>query len=336
MLRVYFPLLCTLWLSLPAFAYPTKENIHRNASTNISVYKDVPGPPNLENLVVRRNGEILVTSTATPFIYLITPNTAEAPTAVAQVPNATMLTGIMELRDNVFIVAAADPLSPGSNAVWRLDMDSKDSNNSSTHANPQLSLLARIPYAKQLNGMTRIAKNDTSQILISDSAAGNIIRLDVVTGDHAVVISDPTMLPTSEGINVGVNGIHTWGDQLFYTSLDQGHFARIPISLSSGAATGPADIIVNGTLEFADDFVLSRDGQTAWITENGVFVLIEVDILARTSRVRFNDTLLAATSSAALGQSCSNWDSMYVTGARLDANSTAVEGRVIEVKLDTF
>jgi hypothetical protein len=196
--------------------------------------------------------------------------------------------------------------------------------------------LARIPFAQVLNGMTRLAKNDTSHVLISDSAAGNVIRLNVVTGDYAVVISDPTMLPISDGINVGVNGIHTWGDQLFYISLDQGIFAKIPISLSTGAAKGPADIIINGTLEFPDDFALSRDGLTAWVAENGVFVLMEVDILAKTSRVKFNNTLLASTSSAALGRSCSNWDSIYITGAKLGANGTAVQGRVFEAKLDTL
>lgn len=337
MLRSYLPLLCTLWLPGAVFAYPHSESVHPKASnSSVSIYQDVPGPPNLENLVVRRNGDILVTSYASPSIYRIVPNTSVPSVAVAQIPNATALTGIMELLDNVFIVAAASPKTVGSNSVWKLDMRHEGSKNESVHAPAHLSLLAQIPFAQELNGMTRLAKNDTSHILISDSGAGNVIRLNVDTGEYAVVISDPTMLPKSDGINVGVNGIHTWGDELFYISLDQGIFAKVPISLSTGAAEGPADIIINGTLEFPDDFALSRDGLTAWIAENGVFVLIEVDISAKTSRVKLNNTLLASTSSAALGRSCSNWDSIYITGAELDGNGTAVRGRVLEAKLDTL
>ncbi|KAJ8071194.1 hypothetical protein OCU04_001532 [Sclerotinia nivalis] len=224
----------------------------------------------------------------------------------------------------------------GSNAVWRLDMRPEESKNGNVYASAHLSLSARIPSAQVLNGMTQLAKNDTSHVLISDSAAGNILRLNVVTGEEVVVISDPTMLPRSDGINVGVNGIHVWGDQLFYTSLDQGIFAKVRISLSTGVAKGPVDIILNGTLQAADDFTLSRDGLTAWITEYGEFVLVEVDILSKTSRIALNDTLLASTSSAALGRSCSNLNSIYITGAHLNANGTAVQGRVFEAKLDTL
>lgn len=123
------------------------------------------------------------------------------------------------------------------------------------------------------------------------------------------------MLPQPDGIGVGMNGIHTWGEHLDYASLDQGLFVKVSISLSTGYPTGPVDVIINGTLQGVDDCALSRDGLKAYVTENGQFPLVEINILEKTSHVRFNNTIPGSICSAALGRSCSNWDTIYITGA---------------------
>ncbi|KAF2129199.1 hypothetical protein P153DRAFT_366632 [Dothidotthia symphoricarpi CBS 119687] len=328
--------LATLLLSA-ASAIPSVAALPVGATnlTTVSVYADVPGPKNLENLVVRRNGDMLVTSITSPSIFLISPDNTKAPVAVADVPNTVGLLGIVELEENVFYVVASNETSgPDSNEVWKLNMQQGcTAQNGSAAASGDLSLTARIPTAKQLNGLIRLADNDTTNVLISDSSAGTITRLNVETGAYEVVIEDERFLPTSSGIGVGLDGIRMFEDQLYFTSLDQGFFGSVPISLSTGTATGPIDIIVNGTLLDADDFALSSDGSKAYIAENGQNVIVEVDISSKTNRVLVNNTLLGRTSSVYLGQTRSDSDSLYVTGAKLSANGTAIEGRVLKVAL---
>ncbi|KAL2669764.1 hypothetical protein Neosp_015209 [[Neocosmospora] mangrovei] len=95
-----------------------------------------------------------------------------------------------------------------------------------------------------------------------------------------------------EGYPIGINGIRTHKDKLFFTNTNQGLFAEVPISLSNGRATGPVNVIINGTLVANDDFVLSKDGRRAWIAENGQNTIVEVDVQRRLTgallRVEYN------------------------------------------------
>jgi hypothetical protein len=84
--------------------------------------------------------------------------------------------------------------------------------------------------------------NDTSNLRIADSAAGTVMKLNVTTAAYEMVIRDLMManLPT-RFIQVAIDGVYVYGSDLFYTSLNRGLFAKIPISL----ITGPAEIIAN-------------------------------------------------------------------------------------------
>ncbi|KAJ4355546.1 uncharacterized protein N0V89_003563 [Didymosphaeria variabile] len=216
----------------------------------ISIVREVSGPINLENLFVRQSGDILVTSVSSPSIYQIYPDNTTSPVALAEVPNVTGLLGIAELEKDVFYVVASNlTTSVNSNEVWKLDLRAQALENGTAHDAAQLSLVARFPSALQLNGMTPLANNDTSHVLISDSGAGTISLLNVDTGAYGVVMADTTMSPLSTGFGIGVNGIRMNGNRLFFTSLDQGIFAQVPVSLQTGAATGPVETILNGTLQ---------------------------------------------------------------------------------------
>ncbi|KAH7118135.1 hypothetical protein B0J13DRAFT_570559 [Dactylonectria estremocensis] len=305
---------------------------HTN-DVSVSIVDTIEDTVNLENIAVRRNGDVLVTSVSSSTIFQVSTKNSYPPVAVAQIPSRNATLGIVELEQDIFYVAAADISGSGGseNEIWKLDMRSLRLTEFGKVKHPAtLTLSAKVPNAGLLNGMTRLAGIDNTHILVADSNGGNVIRVNVRTGKVAVVQQHPTMSTIVGELGVGINGIHTFGNNLYYTNLDQKLFARVPISVSDGTATGDVDVISNGTLLNADDFALSRDGTTAWITENGGNALIEVDILSKTTRVAVNSTLLTSISSVAFGRTWSDWNALYVTGALLD-NGASVEGHITRV-----
>ncbi|KAH7144234.1 hypothetical protein B0J13DRAFT_635237 [Dactylonectria estremocensis] len=288
----------------------------------VSIVDTIEETVSLENIAVRRNGDVLVTSVASSTIFQVSTKNAYPPVAVARIPTRNATLGIVELEQDVFYIAAADisGLGGSGNEIWKLDMRSFHLTGHGKVRHPAtLTISAKVPNAGLLNGMTRLAGNDNTHVLAADSNHGKLIR-----------VNHPTMSTIVGELGVGINGIHAFGSSLYYTNLDQKLFARVPISVSDGTATGDVEVISNGTLQNADDFTLSRDGTTAWIAENGGNALIEVDILSKTTRVAVNSTLLTSISSVAFGRTWSDWNILYVTGALLD-NGAAVEGQINRV-----
>lgn len=288
----------------------------RLCKPHLDVMALVPGTRNLENLAVTYDGNVLVTSTSSPSIHYIHLTGHRESLAIAQVPGFAAVTGITETKKDVFYVSSTNLTGAyGTNAIWKLDLRYFQLTDSGEIRRPAvLSFVANIPDARLLNGMTRLSNVDHKHILVSDSTAGTIIKVNVETGKCTTLLQSPLLSPTSTGLGIGVNGIRTLDDRLYFVNLDQGLFASLSLS-STGAAVGDVDVILNGTLQAADDFAISRDGKRAWIAENGRNVLIEVDIPGKTSHVVANSTVLGSTSSVALGQTKRDQNSLYITGA---------------------
>jgi hypothetical protein len=299
------------------------------ASPAVSVFATIPDTPSQENLAVRHDGTILVTSLDSPGVFLVSSRQSNPPVLVAQVPGVNATLGIAELEEDVFYVIASNVtgFTATNNEIWRLDMRSFD-----TTATADLSLVASFPDALVFNGMTRLAKNDTEHILVADSGTGAVVRINVRTGDSAIVISDPTMAPSPSGVGIGINGLHTFDNKLFFVNYDEGTFASVPISLVDGTSAGPVEIIVDGPLLRPDDFALSRDGSKAWIADKATNVLPGVDIAAKTYFVAANSTLLGNDTSVVLGRTPSDMDTLYISSL-LVLDTTVTEGLVIKAVL---
>ncbi len=145
-----------------------------------------------------------------------------------------------------------------------------------------LTLVTNITSAQLLNGMCRLSDYNATTLLIADSQAGRIFKLDADTGSLEILIEDKSLKNSPNGLQVAVNGIHVHGSHLFFTNLNMGIFGRIPISLSTGKPTGPVEVIVRCVQ--GDDFAISRDGTTAWSAMNGQSSLGEVDIPAKSAQ----------------------------------------------------
>lgn len=298
---------------------------HRSSQgATLSVFATVPGTQNLENLAVRGNGDVVVTSSGSPVLHIVS-STGNGVAAIATIPGASGLTGIAQLERDVFYVASANvtgstPIALGTNAVWKVDLREFEVAEDGTISRPaRVSLVANLPSVGLLNGMTRLSPEDTSHLLLSDSALGRVLLLDINTKEHEIIIEDETTAGRPERL-VAVNGLRTHGHELFYVNQVRNLFAKVPISTATGRPNGSPQIIVNGTVPFADDFALSTDGMRAWIALNSQGVIIEVDVLAQTSSVIINSTELGEGSSVALAPGHSTLQHLYVTGSSAAQN----------------
>jgi hypothetical protein len=151
-------------------------------------------------------------------------------------------------------------------------------------------------------------------LLLADSGAGVVVKLNVYTGAHEIIIRDPSMDPQPEGLGVGVNGIHVSGNTLYYTSLDAGTFSATPICPGTGFPTDPAEIIV-GEIVAGDDFVILPTGDKTLITNNSEFTLVLVDIPNKSASIVGNSTLLQAISAIVFGSERGGSMPVYVTAS---------------------
>jgi hypothetical protein len=254
---------------------------------------------------------------------------------VTQIPGVSSIQGIVELEPDIFYVLAQNitglTVIPSTIALWRVDLHQFAVTEDRIVLQPAaIQLVARIPEGVLFNGMCRLSPSDSSNLLISDSMSATITKIDVHTGIYKSVISDPLMEYLPTGLTVGVNGIHVHGQNLFFTNFNQAIFARIPISLQTGAATGPAQVVVNGTA--GDDFILSEDGNKAYLALWGRNEIAEIDIPGRVARVVATSTALEASSAVAWGRGLGDQTSLYVSAGN-SGMGTAMMGTVARVDL---
>jgi hypothetical protein len=321
--------------SATSFGIPSRQ---QQGLYNSKVVFEAPNPTWLEGIAVRHNGQILTTTISGPMLLQVDPSQKRDSIVVAQIPSATGTLGITELEQDVFYLSAGDMSNVTATSlvfpskIWQVDMRPFRVNQQGNVTRPaKISLVADLTNTTFVNTLSRLGPKDHSAILISDSGAGHVLRLDVRTGISSVVISDPTMLSTIPGA-AGVTGIHIHGSELFYANFAATTFFKMPISLTTGMPTGPAMLITNGTL--IDDFTLSRDGKKAYACTNPRGQLIEIDIPGQTFRPVAEG--LNATS-AALGRGRFDRNSVYfVSGGGLDFPLTdpgVSGGRVVKVDL---
>ncbi|KAF2654537.1 hypothetical protein K491DRAFT_693710 [Lophiostoma macrostomum CBS 122681] len=275
----------TLFFSLLSLLYPSQC-----LSTTRLPITNVTSIPNLaENIAVRSNSHLLITSVTTPSIYTLDPSFPNTTTAqFPPIPGANGLGGITELRPDLFVVAAglwnttARRAAHGSAALWYVDFRNSSSTNST---GPLITYLASIPNAIAVNGITTAPGSD-SIVLLAESAAGLIYAVDTAAKPPLVkvAVKSEYFAPEDAEVNpasLGINGIKSWscegeGDEetvgyVYFTGSASRVFGRV--GMGRGAvATGPVEILANltgdGTGDPAsrpDDFALDTKGR-AWVS----------------------------------------------------------------------
>lgn len=185
--------------------------------------------------------------------------------------------------------------------MWKLDLQNGLANSTK---------ITTIPEAVLLNGVTTLGENGS--ILVADSGAGVVYRVDTKSGKYAIVLDDPTMKQAVNAtLQIGINGLHIRDKYLYYTSSTQGIFARIPIH-PNGTAAGAAQIIAHNGLD--DDFTFDRAGN-AYVATNSENTLQKITPAGNVTVVagNINSILLAGSTAAQFGRTAEDSSVLYVT-----------------------
>ncbi|KAH7071821.1 hypothetical protein BKA63DRAFT_492492 [Paraphoma chrysanthemicola] len=305
--------------------------LHRPVSAQqypITVLREFPRPTWLDSSAVRHNGDILISSATGSEIYLVKPRRPTTYSTVVTIPNANGANGIAEMERDLFYINAGNyTFETGSIAgtygVWKLDLRG---------TSPKLSLVTMLPNARIANGIARLHPTDNTYVLISDSVAGSIIRVNVETGEHATVMQMDEMLP-QPGFPTGVSVLRTHGGYL-YMNMIGASFQRIPYSTTSGKATGPLEKILD--LDAAS-FILSRNGKKAWMSSHWLNALQEIDIINRSAKIVVqNQTDFITPTGAALGKRDGK-DVVYIItggGYSFETEESVSGGKLIRVDVE--
>ncbi|KAF2175375.1 hypothetical protein K469DRAFT_683979 [Zopfia rhizophila CBS 207.26] len=276
----------------------------------------------IENIAVRSNGQLLLSVFTQPELRGINPlDPYPKPSLVYQFPNATGLLGTTEIEPDLFAVVTTNfsfttgVSVPGSCTIWKVNL---------RNPTPEVRKAANIPAGGALNGIARLSRN---VVLGSDTWAGVVHRIDLDTGNSAIVIHDETMKGPEALPTFGINGIRIHGRYLYYDNIGKGLFCRIPIDLRTGAATGPVEII-SDDVQGADDFALSETAQTAYVANFLQNLLVRVTAQGKAKIIAGgpDGALFHGPTSAQFGRTPLDRNVVYVVSSGATFNPSASSG----------
>lgn len=289
-------------------------------SLPVKTVHQFPDGYDAENLAVRQNGKVLVTIIDHPELYQIDPfHDGPAELVSNSFGPVSGLLGIIETCPDIFYVAAGVfntttlTSTPDSFSVWKVDLTSQQIPAPTTK-------IANFPGF--LNGMALLSEEE-DLVLLADSIAGIVWRLNVSSGETLPIIQIPEMLPPPPpAIQLGVNGIKIRDGVLYYTNTGARALYRLPIH-ADGTAAGNASVVASG-LYTIDDFQLNDRGD-AIVALHFASQLVEVTPKGKKTVLVGNDTLtLPIPAAVQFGRTFADRESLYVseggngtTGGRL-------------------
>ncbi|KAK3392822.1 hypothetical protein B0H63DRAFT_456664 [Podospora didyma] len=275
----------------------------------------------IENIAVRSNSKLLITSMSVPDLFLIDPTVANATAPIVHTfANATGISGIAEISPDVFALVTGvwDLINTraqlGSLAVWTVDFNRRTT--------PLVRFVTQIQNSTIFNGIVRHPTNPRI-LLAADSALGAVWRVDLVSGAYGVAFVSPLLAPT-ETAHLGINGLKAAGSHLYFTNSAQKYFGKVGID-ANGNQVGAIEVISNATAAGADvvydDIALNlnkkrKNGQAApeaWIASHPDYA-IGVSLVDGSQRVIADAVKLLNPTSAAFGRgSFKEEKTLYVT-----------------------
>lgn len=302
-------------------------------------------PPNhfIENIAVRSNSKLLITSMSVPHLFSVDPTVASPNASVVHTfSNITGISGIAETIPDVFAIVtaewdlAATRAIPGTLKVWTVNFNRRRANNA-----PTVTLLTDIPNSTIFNGLARHPKNPRL-LFAADSAIGAVWRVDLLTGAHDIAFSSPLLTPTgtAPGTHLGINGLRSHGSHLYFTNSAQQFFGRVAVDWH-GNPIGSIEVISNSTVAGTDvvydDIALdvAWNGQvgSAWIASHPSYA-VKVT-LSGGNQLVVNDTakLLNPTSAAFGRGSLQQRKTLYITNGGEFAGFDLINEGVVAIEL---
>ena len=228
-----------------------------------------------ENLAVRANDQVLVTTTApSASVYQIDPLEILAPILVASFPDAAATSGIVEspYEPDVFYVATGNltfngtfVTPPTAFAIWELNMKSFLAYQNDTIAHPpEKRLLTFMPDSASINSLTALQIANATHLLAADSV--NAVIWSITLSDEPAVtvfLNSSTLapsIPAEQGGGLGVNGVKIGNNNtIFYTNSAKSTFHSVP-AYASDQILHPGTPTLVANVSTPDDFVLDNAG----------------------------------------------------------------------------
>ncbi|POR31895.1 Uncharacterized protein TPAR_07906 [Tolypocladium paradoxum] len=231
----------------------------------------------IENVAMRRNGELLLTTFDDGRLYALDPLAKDPkPRVVAQVPDVTGLTGIVEIMEDVFAVSCGisnitdEGFVEGSAKIVTVDL------NKVTDGVATVKTFAKIPNTTMLNGMASLPYCG-SVVMSADSKKGRVFRADYFNdGKYDVAFEDRRFTPGKDTklVPLGINGIKFVDLWMYFTSSERQTFGRVRID-GFGNRKGPVEDLVRlpaSSRLVPDDFSMFHNG-TAYMAAHPNSVL---------------------------------------------------------------
>jgi hypothetical protein len=317
------PALLTASLSLSsALSLPAPRLISERKLPTSAIVHQFPNPTWVENIAVRSNGQLLVTTigipgSTGPNLYLIDPLSSlqnpSSPSTATLVHSFAPFHGVLGITevepDHFYVVTGNLSLSPfafgtGTYAVQSVDLSSYSA---STNTGAVIKELTAIPQAGVLNGATTLDESK-GLIIIADSEVGAIWQVDVNTGAYSILLQEPEMAVGTAPPPLGINGVKvlkTAKDSvyIYFDNTSQGLFCRVPLSLSTLQKTGPVEILETGFS--VDDFALDLIEGVAYLAGGDTNSIGKIGLgggVVTTVLGGQNETIVEGPTSVAVGR----------------------------------
>ena len=227
----------------------------------------------LENLFIRRNGNILLSSVNTGHLFDFDPHGRnQVPVALGALPGANGTTGVVEVFPDVYAVSGGlinmetQSFAEGSLRVYTIDFCNQK--HSKDGASPIIKSVAQVKNTTMLNGMAALPHRP-GVVLSVDSYTGRIFRIDTVTGNVETAWQDDLLSglsdPKTGGTGLGANGIRIHDGWLYFAQSEKRTFGRVRIDADGhkiGAIQTFTTIPDNKPATWADDdFAITNAGE---------------------------------------------------------------------------
>jgi hypothetical protein len=264
----------------------------------------------VENIAVRRSGQLLVTVHNRGELFQVDPFSKSAPCLVHHF--SAGVTGIVEVEEDIFYVSVGEIGAKGSFAIYQVSMlhfAVDESQNVKTPAT--VSKLVEVPDALFLNGSALLSAS-RGIILVADSILGTVFSINVGSREAKVWLQDKALGKiTDNPYYPGVNGIKVHKGALYLSNTDARTFLRAGIS-ATGEATGSVDLVYDQCN--ADDFAFDSE-DSVYFTTHVFQSLLKIRNNGVRTRIAGGptDRAVAGTTAAAFGRTPLDRTILYVT-----------------------
>jgi hypothetical protein len=285
----------------------------------------------IENIAVRRTGQLLLTVHNKGELIQLDPNSDLLPSTVHIFP--TGVSGIVEVEDDVFYVSCGTVGEKGSWAVYKVEMSSYIADPLPDLQRPaKISKHIDVADALFLNGSARLSST-SSTILLADSILGAVFSANVHSATVELWLQHKTLAKVTQNpLMPGANGIKMYNGHLYLSNTDAKTFLRAGVT-ETGEATGDVDVVEEKLS--VDDFIFDSEG-SAYLTTHVFQSVVKLQSNGIRTRIAGGpeDKIVAGTTAAAFGRTPHDRTILYVstTGGMSNPVGGKIEpGRVLKI-----